>query len=443
MGTVYEATHDGQAVAVKVLATSLAADPALRDRFRREARALSAVKHQRVVRLLSEGEDRGFVYFAMELVRGEDLRARLQRGPMPVAEVVALARAALEGLVAIHAAGVVHRDVKPANVLLGQGGPQWCDFGIARLDGSATLTESSALLGSLKYLAPEARWGKAETRSDLYSLGLVLHEALAGGVPGEKALPAGTPRWLRRFIGELTRASVVARPATAVMALERFDVLRRNSRPAVVAAAVGLFGVAAGGVLHSLAPSDLPAVSLVVTVPVTLVFEAAPSSLFVDGRQVPAAPSQVLQLSRGRHHVVYDCQGTIGLEDPTVTIEQPGQNLRFRGCVLEDRQTELAPQPVSVTLRFERTPLTIKFDSESLPPRAQQVIDSFLGEHWLAFTCLDGSKEEGPLSINRPGQIVRLPGCDAPKAPVVKMVKPKAVAPSDDVKRMEKKRLKK
>lgn len=249
MGTVYEAESPvGAPVAMKVLSPMLAAEPALRERFRREARALTKVKHPRVVQLFEEGEDKGFCWYSMELVKGLDLRHRLEKGVLSAAEVDALAVALLEALGAVHEAGVVHRDIKPANILLGPEGPRLCDFGIAQVSGATTLTESAALLGSLRYMAPEQRWGKADDRSDLYALGVVLHEALAGGVPGEQPLPGSVPAYLVRFIDKLTQQSPALRPSSAAEAMKlltqwRSGALRR------LAIGGGLAAVVLAGVI--------------------------------------------------------------------------------------------------------------------------------------------------------------------------------------------------
>lgn len=249
MGTVYEAESPvGAPVAMKVLSPMLAAEPALRERFRREARALTQVKHPRVVQLFEEGEDKGFCWYSMELVKGLDLRHRLEKGVMSAAEVDALAVALLEALGAVHEAGVVHRDIKPSNILLGPEGPRLCDFGIAQVSGATTLTESAALLGSLRYMAPEQRWGKADDRSDLYALGVVLHEALAGGVPGEQPLPASVPAYLVRFIGKLTQQSPAHRPASAAEAMKLLTQWRSGSLKRL-AIGGGLAAVVVAGVI--------------------------------------------------------------------------------------------------------------------------------------------------------------------------------------------------
>ncbi|MFZ5444233.1 MAG: protein kinase domain-containing protein [Myxococcota bacterium] len=300
MGTVYEArAADGTLVALKVLAPLLAAEPALRERFRREARALAAIHHPGVVRMLGEGEERSFCWYAMERVEGEDLRQRLTRGALSTQETVALARAVLDALEAVHAAGFVHRDVKPSNILLSPSGPKLCDFGIARLDGATTLTESAAVLGSLRYMAPEQRWGRCDERSDLYALGVVLHEALALGVPGERTLPSSTPTALVRLITRLTETTPSRRPESAAAArrlLARVPV--RDVR--VAAAAILLIGLvsAAGiiGLVEPLAPRsanvepDAGTPTRVEAAPI----DAGPSTV-VEAAPVDAGPPTVVE----------------------------------------------------------------------------------------------------------------------------------------------------
>jgi serine/threonine protein kinase len=246
MGTVYEARgSDGVIVALKVLSPLLAAEPALRERFRREARALAAISHPGVVKMLGEGEENGFCWYAMERVTGTDLRERLKSGPLSTDEVRALGVVMFDALQVVHAAGFVHRDVKPSNILLAPEGPKLCDFGIARLEGSSTLTESAALLGSLRYMSPEQRWGKSDARSDLYALGVVLHEALALGVPGEKPLPPSTPASLTRLISKLTEQSPALRPQSAEAAKRMLIPVSKT--PVLLAAAALVVVLAVSG----------------------------------------------------------------------------------------------------------------------------------------------------------------------------------------------------
>ena len=240
MGAVYEAEGPAGRCAVKVLSAQLAADPGLRARFRREAAALRALAQDGIVQIHDDGEERGFCWYAMERVDGPDLRARIEKGALPADEVERLARRLLGTLAAVHSRGFVHRDLKPANVLLAEGGAKLCDFGIARLDGATTLTETAAVLGSLRYMAPEQRRGVAGPPADLYALGVTLHEALCGGVPGEKFLPKGTPPRLKRLVARLLMERIEDRPRDAAAALEILDARRISLRTALPAAALTL-----------------------------------------------------------------------------------------------------------------------------------------------------------------------------------------------------------
>ncbi|MGE0710106.1 MAG: protein kinase [Planctomycetota bacterium] len=187
MGSVYLAEDSaGERVALKVLAAG-ASDEAARARFRQEAEVLERLDHPGIVRprgaLQLEGER---CYYAMELVEGLDLsRLVAARGGLPPAEALALVAAALEGLGAAHAAGIVHRDLKPTNLLVDAAGRvKLCDLGLARALDMTRLTTSGTVLGTPAYMSPEQARGEEESaRSDLYSLGVVLYELLAGALP--------------------------------------------------------------------------------------------------------------------------------------------------------------------------------------------------------------------------------------------------------------------
>jgi serine/threonine-protein kinase len=191
-------------VAVKLLGGALAGDGRAAERLRREARAAARLAHPNIARVLDLGEEGGRPYLVMELLEGESLAARLSRAgamaPAEAAEVVAAVAGALE---AAHRAGVVHRDVKPGNVFLTSDGEvKVLDFGIASAAGEAALTTGD-LLGTAAYLAPERVLGhRATPAADVYALGVVLYELLAGRRPFE----AGSDI-------ELAMAHVNARPA--------------------------------------------------------------------------------------------------------------------------------------------------------------------------------------------------------------------------------------
>ena len=174
----------GRTVAIKVLVTGFTEDG--RERFLREARAAARVSHPNVVVVYDAGIDGGRLYLAMELVKGGDLASTLAtRAPLPMPEAVGIADRMLAALTALHGAGIVHRDVKPANVLLtSDGDVKLTDFGIARLDDTSTLTAEGSVLGTPAYLPPEQAQGERPTPAgDLYSLGVVCFEMLAGAPP--------------------------------------------------------------------------------------------------------------------------------------------------------------------------------------------------------------------------------------------------------------------
>jgi eukaryotic-like serine/threonine-protein kinase len=176
-----------RAVAVKVLGPALAGDGRAAERLRREARAAGRLEHPNIARVLDLGEDGGRPHLVMELLEGESLAERIGRGgPMAPAEAARVVAAVADALEAAHRAGVVHRDVKPGNVFLGvDGSVKVLDFGIASAAGETALTTGD-LIGTAAYLAPERALGhRATPASDVYALGVVLYELLAGRRPFE------------------------------------------------------------------------------------------------------------------------------------------------------------------------------------------------------------------------------------------------------------------
>ena len=190
MGSVYRAVGDeGALFAVKFLSPAMAALPEVVERFRREIKLLATLDHPRIVKVRGEGEREGIPWFSMDLVEGPTLAARLEEGPLRLAEAQTLFPALFEALAHAHGHGVVHRDLKPANVLLSPSGPAIADFGIAHLDldlstRKTQLTQTHAILGTYPYMSPEQRAGRpVDHRSDLYSMGILVYEALAGTRP--------------------------------------------------------------------------------------------------------------------------------------------------------------------------------------------------------------------------------------------------------------------
>ena len=189
MSTVFRA-HDLQLerrVAIKILHEHYAEDPEYLERFRREARAVARLSHPNIVTVIDRGDDDGRQYIVFENVEGENLKELIVRsGPLPVRHALELVLAVADGLAFAHEQGLVHRDVKPQNVLLSREGEiKVTDFGIARsLHVDHGMTQTGTVLGTGEYLAPEQASGKpVSPATDVYSLGVVLWELLAGEVP--------------------------------------------------------------------------------------------------------------------------------------------------------------------------------------------------------------------------------------------------------------------
>ena len=188
MGVVYRARRDfdGSVVALKVLRPELASDDVYRQRFLREARVASEVEHPHLVAIVDAGEADGTPYLAAQFVAGKTLRAEIATGgPLAIDATLAMAAQVGAGLDALHASGLVHRDVKPSNVMLDQDGRALlCDFGLAKGRAYTVLTSPGQVMGTLDYIAPELiRTGHATGATDIYALGCVVFECLAGAPP--------------------------------------------------------------------------------------------------------------------------------------------------------------------------------------------------------------------------------------------------------------------
>ncbi len=186
MSTVYLATDQRleRDVALKVLHPHLANDPTFLERLSREAKAAASLSHPHIVGVLDQGEDGPVAYLVMEYVKGHTLRDTLsEQGPLPPRLALALIDPVIEGLAAAHRSGLIHRDVKPENVLIADDGRiKVGDFGLARAISANTST--GALIGTVAYLAPELVLGQpADARSDIYSAGIMLYEMLTGKQP--------------------------------------------------------------------------------------------------------------------------------------------------------------------------------------------------------------------------------------------------------------------
>jgi serine/threonine protein kinase len=282
MGVVYEAERTERArfegpqiAAVKVLSSVFARDPEFVERFRREAEALTALRHKNLIQVFAKGEwtnEAPFYYFVMERFFGEDLRSMMARGPIPPATVAAIIRGAAEGLAYAHDSGIVHRDVKPANILV-RGDPakdgevKVVDFGVAQLaTGQYTLTSltrSHLILGTINYMSPEQRVDASEIdlRADVYALGVVAYELLTGRLPigafeAPSELLSTLPRSTDRAVMSALRRDPAHRPSNARVFADLLEkALRTPQRRLPYAVAAGVL-VLTGSALGALFVRD-------------------------------------------------------------------------------------------------------------------------------------------------------------------------------------------
>ena len=186
MGAVYRATdiRDGSIVAVKLLRTEFAEDPSYRERFEREAHVAALLRSPYTVHLTDYGFAAGQYFLVMDFAEGQSLGEALASGPLPIGRALRIGEKVARALEEADARGVVHRDIKPDNIMLGQDdAARVLDFGIARQAGTLTLTVAGGFVGSFPYSSPEHASGDVDHRSDIYSLGATLYQALAGTPP--------------------------------------------------------------------------------------------------------------------------------------------------------------------------------------------------------------------------------------------------------------------
>ncbi|MCU1585935.1 MAG: serine/threonine protein kinase [Microbacteriaceae bacterium] len=270
MGEVWQATDlvIGRTVAIKILKDEYLGDPGFLERFRAEARHAALVNHEGIANVFDYGEEEGSAYLVMELVPGEALSTILERDRvLPADRVLDIVAQTSSALHAAHSAGLVHRDIKPGNLLITpEGRVKITDFGIARIADQVPLTATGQVMGTVQYLSPEQASGHpASPTTDIYSLGIVAYEALAGRRPftGESQVAIAmaqineTPPELPSTISEPVRNLVLAciaknpadRPASAAHLARAAQALRRGD---VVAAAAAVPGIMAAGTLPAL-----------------------------------------------------------------------------------------------------------------------------------------------------------------------------------------------
>ena len=223
-GTVYRAfdLENQRLVAIKVLHASLTGDVTYVERFHREASLAASVDHPNVVKIFEVGRDGDQHFLALEFLP-ENLNTLIESGALPIRGAAELAAGIADGLGAVHALGIVHRDVKPQNVLFNADGtPKVTDFGIARAESLSTMTATGMIMGTPHYMAPEQAEGhRVDARTDVYALGCVLYQMLSGEVPFSGDTPFSVlrkhleqePRPIRTLRRDVPRglADVIAR----------------------------------------------------------------------------------------------------------------------------------------------------------------------------------------------------------------------------------------
>jgi serine/threonine protein kinase len=257
MGEVYRARDSrlGRTVAIKVLPESVSRDPARRNRFDLEARAVASLSHPNICALFDIGDQGGIHYLVMEHLQGTTLALHLESGPLPVREALRVGSQVASGLAAAHAQGVIHRDLKPANIMLTPNGAKLLDFGLAKslapeapagnLLESPTIMETAAhvVLGTAAYMSPEQARGKPlDARTDVWSMGVVLYEMLTGqrflggdtvadvisavlhAPPDWSVLPGDIPQPVRSLLEQLLERDLEKRPAQLTEAVSQLEV---------------------------------------------------------------------------------------------------------------------------------------------------------------------------------------------------------------------------
>jgi eukaryotic-like serine/threonine-protein kinase len=239
MSTVYRAFDETleRWVAIKLMHQALSDDPLQHERFRREARAVARLSHPHVVTVIDAGEDDGHPYIVFEYVEGETLKRRVKRtGGLPVVEAVAYAIEIARALAAAHEQRLVHRDVKPQNVLLDvEGRAKVTDFGIARALDDGSLTATGRVLGTTDYVAPEQALGEeVNEQSDIYSLGICLYEMLTGDIPFKAESQVGVAmKHVREAMPDVQRVRPEVSAALAAV-IDRATCKERRNRYATV-----------------------------------------------------------------------------------------------------------------------------------------------------------------------------------------------------------------
>jgi len=347
MGEVWEATDHviGRTVAIKILKDEYMGDPGFLERFRAEARHAALVNHEGIASVFDYGEENGSAFLVMELVPGEALSTILERDASlstdKTLDIVAQTSAALQ---AAHAAGLVHRDIKPGNLLITPDGRvKITDFGIARIADQVPLTATGQVMGTVQYLSPEQASGHpASPATDIYSLGIVAYESLAGKRPftGESQVaiamaqineqPPPLPATVAVPVQNLVMAMIAKkpdeRPASAAAVARAATALRRGDVAAAAAAVPAIAGaVAAGDAATQLLASDTSAATSLMPAPGEEGAEDAAAKKKRSPWTWPliALIALLLLVLIGTIWAVLSNQGGDGKPDPTTSSASP------------------------------------------------------------------------------------------------------------------------
>ncbi|GAA4189324.1 hypothetical protein GCM10022288_16980 [Gryllotalpicola kribbensis] len=287
MGEVWQATDQviGRTVAIKILKDEYLGDPAFLERFRTEARHAALVNHEGIANVFDYGEEDGSAFLVMELVPGEALSSILEReGQLSADKTLDIVAQTASALQAAHAAGLVHRDIKPGNLLITpEGRVKITDFGIARVADQVPLTATGQVMGTVQYLSPEQASGHpASPATDIYSLGIVAYECVAGRRPftGESQvaiamaqineappeLPTTVPEPVRNLIMASIAKNPSDRPASAAHLARAAQSLRRGDVASAAAAVPAVLGTTPLTVATQLMPSGEGAPTAATTV---------------------------------------------------------------------------------------------------------------------------------------------------------------------------------
>lgn len=425
MATVFEGWDDGfnppRRVAIKLMNTELSADAAFRVRFEREASLVADFRHDNIVHVYASGEAGGIKYIVMEYLGGGTLADKLTQGAMPPAQALATAAALCDALAYSHKRGIVHRDVKPANVLFtADGKPILSDFGVAKASSSTTaqsaaLTQQASVVGAPRYMAPEQELGdQVSDRADVYSLGLTLYEMLTGEPPSaavrlqrivdeqnhfDELLPS-LPKNVTELLHRCLQLDPSARPSAA-----EFAGHLRSAAASVAAAAIQprslktshlrIFSLVIAVALLAIAvllalreqpkvKPEQPARTTAVT-PLAIRRLPANATIHVDGKLL-TQPS--IELARGSHRLVAVAPGHYGqartLEIPLASgalditlqpTELPSVAQYQRFLDLADAASINSIERDSVGEQTLRTALDTKLLRQASDPAAARLLD--------------------------------------------------------------------